>query len=187
MADAGQIRQSYDAVLPWHPELYRKKCERIEEFGEATQTLYERMKASMFALNGQGLAAPQIGIFKQAAVILYDRNLFPVFNPEILEQSGDEVAFEGCLSLPGCSNAGRIEPNRVRVHRSTWIRVRYQDVDGAQVSKEFNDHPARVFAHELDHTLGIFVIDRCGPLYRDVAIAKYKKWRHWCRTGVLYG
>jgi peptide deformylase len=92
---------------------------------------------------GYGLAAPQIGIRTRAFAL---RDRATIFNPEILARlGGEERDVEGCLSYPGVW---------LRVRRARVVRVRYWDIRGGKVEREFAGHEARCFQHEPDHLEG---------------------------------
>jgi peptide deformylase len=123
------------------------------------------MVETMRSSNGVGLAAPQIGLPMQLAVIESlpkedeagneipdSRQLFVIANPEIVWQSRETAdGVEGCLSIPGY--VGEVERHEV-------IRVRGQDRYGKKVKLKLNGWTARIFQHEVDHLNGILYIDR---------------------------
>lgn len=114
---------------------------------------------TMYHANGVGLAAPQIG--KSIKMFVVDSEPFDeeetvgfkkaFVNPEILEESEEEWAFEeGCLSIPGV---------REEVLRPEWIKIKYYDTDWNEHIEELDGINARVFQHEFDHLLGILFTD----------------------------
>ena len=136
----------------------------IEEIGSAaTRSLVEDMWDSMEAAGGIGLAAPQIGISKQLAVIrlqeqsdrypdMEDSQDYVIFNPKITILDKTEQGFwEGCLSIPGL---------RGFVERPRNIRVDYLDEDAKPKSIEIDEFLATVFQHEIDHLMGRLYVDR---------------------------
>ena len=134
-----------------------------EILSEETQSLVEDMWDSMEAAGGIGLAAPQIGISKQLAVIrlqeqsdrypdMKDSEDFVIFNPKITVLDQTEQGFwEGCLSIPGL---------RGYVERPRNIRVDYLDEDAKPKSIEIDEFLATVFQHEIDHLIGRLYVDR---------------------------
>ena len=136
----------------------------VEEIKNSeTQLLLEDMWHSLAAAGGIGLAAPQIGISKQLAVIklteesdrypdMEDSEAFIIFNPKITVLDKTEQGFwEGCLSVPGL---------RGFVERPRKIRVDFLDVNAKPRSIEVEDFLATVFQHELDHLVGKLYVDR---------------------------
>ena len=128
-----------------------------------TKDLLKDMWDSLEAAGGIGLAAPQIGISKQLAVIrlseeserypdMEDSEAFVIFNPKIIVMDETEQGFwEGCLSVPGL---------RGFVERPRGIRVDFLDENAEPKSIETEDFLATVFQHELDHLIGKLYIDR---------------------------
>ena len=136
----------------------------VEEIKNSeTQLLLEDMWDSLAAAGGIGLAAPQIGISKQLAVIklteesdrypdMEDSEAFIIFNPKITVLDKTEQGFwEGCLSVPGL---------RGFVERPRKIRVDFLDESAKPRSIEVEDFLATVFQHELDHLVGKLYVDR---------------------------
>jgi peptide deformylase len=139
-----------------------------------TQELIEHMRETMRAAPGVGLAAPQIGLPLQLAVIedrpeymkditaekMAERGRRPVeflvlINPKIVQRSAEEIAFfEGCLSLAGYSAV---------VKRACRVTVEYLDAHGRPQRLEAEGWPARILQHEIDHLLGTLYIDRMDP------------------------
>ena len=105
---------------------------------------------------GAALAAPQIALLKRIIVIDYLGEYYELINPEIIEKSGEQSDFEGCLSLPGFIGM---------VNRYKNIKVKYQDRFGDLHTIETNDQMARCFQHEIDHLNGILYIDRMSDEY----------------------
>jgi peptide deformylase len=125
----------------------------------------------MYAAEGIGLAAPQIGISKQITVIDVSFKERPeerlvLINPEVLDREGRQVEEEGCLSLPDI---------RAKVERSAWVKVRAQDVRGEWFEMEGEELLARCMLHEIDHLHGVLFIDRVSRLKRDLILRRIKK------------
>ena len=149
-----QIRQFPDPVL-------KAQALPVEVFDDEQKMLLKRMHEIGDDAVGAGLAAPQIGLLRQIAVISFtDDEWISMVNPEIVEYSEEtEVGGEGCLSLEILLK----EQHSVPVERSTRITVRWQDEDGDWQEDEFLDMPARIVQHEVDHLNGILTIDRAAP------------------------
>lgn len=157
---------SVKEILKMGNPLLREVAEdfSVEEIKNSeTQLLLEDMWHSLAAAGGIGLAAPQIGISKQLAVIklteesdrypdMEDSEAFIIFNPKITVLDKTEQGFwEGCLSVPGL---------RGFVERPRKIRVDYLDESAKPRSIEVEDFLATVFQHELDHLVGKLYVDR---------------------------
>jgi peptide deformylase len=129
------------------------------------------MFESMYAAQGIGLAAPQIGISKRITVIDLSFKKNPeekivLINPEIIHKEGKQNEEEGCLSLPEI---------REKVSRAERVRVRAQDVEGNWFEIDGEELLARAFQHEIDHLDGILFIFRVSGLKRDLLLRKIRK------------
>jgi peptide deformylase len=161
------IRTYPDPVL-------RAKTARVEAIDDPLQHLIEDMVETMHAAPGVGLAANQIGVPLQLAIIdIGDReegrprrSLLVLINPEILSQEGSVVAEEGCLSIPDLSE---------KVKRAAKVKVRAQDRTGRTFEMEADGLMAKALQHEIDHLNGILFVDRLSPLKRSIFRRKLKK------------
>ena len=150
-------------VVPWAETVLRTPCATVTAFDEALGRLVEDLFATMYAQDGVGLAANQIGLGLR--VFVYDcpddedvRHLGHLVNPVLVEADGVVVAGEeGCLSLPGL---------RARTPRYDRALVRGQDLTGAEVEVEGTGFFARCLQHETGHLDGGVFLDRLGGLRR---------------------
>ena len=136
---------------------------REEILSQETKILLEDMWDSLAAAGGIGLAAPQIGVSKQLAIIklsevsdrypdMEDSEAFVVFNPKLSVVDDNEQGFwEGCLSVPGL---------RGFVERPRSVRIDFLDESANSRSLEVENFLATVFQHELDHLEGTLYLDR---------------------------
>ena len=136
---------------------------QVQRFGDTLHKLLDDMAATMYAADGVGIAAPQIGVNK-CVVVLDDRegNFYELVNPRIVERSGAASAVEYCLSVP---TRGGV------VVRSTWVKVEAQDRNGEPFTVEATDMLARIFQHEIDHLHGVLFTDVMIEEIRDDAPA----------------
>jgi peptide deformylase len=140
-----QIRKIGDPVL-------RIKAKKIEEVTKKTNDLIDNMFETMYAEDGVGLAAPQIGISKRIAVVdVREDNKIVLINPEIIAEEGKAIMEEGCLSIPGETGD---------VIRSQNIKVKSLDRKGNEIEFEAEGYEARAIQHEIDHLNGILFIDK---------------------------
>lgn len=128
-------------------EILTKKCKAIKEITPHIAETMQDMLETMRSHNGVGIAGPQVGVMRRMFVAEPEPGeVYFMINPEILEESGSEVASEGCLSVPGY--IGDVE-------RPTHIKIKALDLDGNEQVYEFDDFHARVMCHEYDHLEGI--------------------------------
>lgn len=147
------IRLSVDEIL-------RKKCKEVKEINERLLTILDDMAETMYASNGVGLAAPQVGILKRMVVIDIGEGLLELINPVIVEQSGEQVGDEGCLSVPGRSG---------QVTRPNYVKVEALNRDGDKIIVEGEALMARALCHEIDHLDGKLYIDIVEGELKDVS------------------
>ena len=156
-----------------HPIL-KKKAEKVEKVDNDLRKLLDDMLETMYASNGCGLAAPQIGISKRIVVIDIaheDEEPQPLYlvNPEIVWQSEEkEISEEGCLSVPG---------QRAEVERPAAVRIKYLDYKGDEQELLAEDFLAVAAQHEIDHLDGVLYIDKLSRLKRQMLLKKLEKYR----------
>jgi peptide deformylase len=154
-----EIRVFPDPVL-------REKTKPIEEFGEPLEKLLEDMWDSMLTHDGVGLAGPQIGVSLRITVIQIKENRYVLINPEILEERGEQVDEEGCLSFPGIFE---------KVCRPEWVKVRALNERGEPYTVEGSGLLARALSHEINHLDGVLLIDHLSSLKRGMIKRRLKK------------
>jgi peptide deformylase len=148
-----------------HPVL-RKKCEKVETVDEEIKKIARDMAETMYAENGIGLAAPQVGISKRIFVVDVDDELITVINPEISVSGEKEKMEEGCLCLPKVT---------VEIERLSNAQVKGLDIDGKEILIEAGDLLARALQHETDHLNGMLIIDHLSKVKRDMVVKKFRK------------
>lgn len=140
--------------------ILRKKSEQIKKITPKIRKLIDDMFETMYADNGIGLAAPQVGLNQRVIVIdTQNRKSKPIamVNPEIIDRAGEQESVEGCLSCPGLS---------ATVKRSATVTVTGLDQNGRNLTLEADGLLAIVFQHEIDHLNGILFIDLLDPSER---------------------
>lgn len=146
-------------------------CEPCDLKDPSLKELAEQMAEAMYATDGVGIAAPQVGVLKRLIVVDCDydsaqRDPMIMINPTIEELRGEEeVAEEGCLSCPGIS---------VPIARKPWARVRYYDFNGDLWEIEGDGLLGRCLQHEIDHLDGKTMFESCAPLDRVKARKDYE-------------
>ena len=162
-----EIRTYPDPVL-------RNKTSRIDRIDRSLDKLIEDMVETMHAAPGVGLAANQVGVPIQLAVIdLSSREneeqrhpLLVIINPEILSMEGSVVEEEGCLSIPDYAE---------KVKRAVRVKVRAQDRAGAHFEIEAEGLLAKALQHEIDHLNGLLFVDRLSPLKKSLFKRRHRK------------
>ena len=134
-------------------EILRSKALPIKNINSGTLRLLDNMRDTLYAFDGVGLAAPQIGVSKRIIVIDIGDNLIELINPEIISREGEQTGSEGCLSVPGVVGL---------VTRNNQVTVKGLNREGQEVVYEAEKLLARVFQHEIDHLDGILFIDRAS-------------------------
>jgi peptide deformylase len=163
-------KKLHEVVKYPHPVL-ATKGDPVTDFNADLEQLVEEMFDSMYAAQGIGLAAPQIGISKQITVIDVSFNENPndklvLINPVIVEREGSLYEEEGCLSLPDINE---------KVKRAARVKVRAQNAKGEFFEVEGEELLSRALQHEIDHLHGILFIDHLSRLKRDLVLRRIKK------------
>ncbi|HIQ72874.1 MAG TPA: peptide deformylase [Candidatus Cottocaccamicrobium excrementipullorum] len=141
-------------------EILRKECKPVKIMTPRTKELIEDMFETMYAANGVGLAAPQVGILKQIVVIdVEDGNQYVLINPEIVEEEGSQTGYEGCLSVPGKTGI---------VTRPAKVTVRALNMEMEEIQVTGEDLLARAICHECAHLHGELYVDRVEGELEDV-------------------
>lgn len=139
------IRTDEDPVL-------RKNSRPVEEVNDKIKELINDMIETMYDADGVGLAAPQVGILKRVIVIdIYDDTGVKILvNPEIVEEEGEQLEVEGCLSVPGRSGV---------VKRPMRVVAKGLNEHGEAITIEGTELLARALCHEIDHLNGVLFTD----------------------------
>jgi len=132
-------------------EILRKQCKSVSEINGNILTLLDDMYETMKKNEGVGLAAPQIGILKRIIVIDIGQGPVYLINPEIINQEGEQIGVEGCLSIPNVWG---------EVNRPNKVRAEGLNRYGEKVTIEAEELFARVLCHEIDHLNGILFKDK---------------------------
>lgn len=138
------IRKDGDPVL-------REKARDVREVNGTIIRLLDDMLETMEAAKGVGLAAPQVGISKNIAVVKIEDEVFELINPVLLKAEGEEKGIEGCLSFPGLYG---------EVVRAAAVEVESLNRKGEKVKYKASGFPARAMQHEMDHLRGVLFVDK---------------------------
>ena len=152
-------------------KLLREISLPVENVGKKEQQLMDDMLDTMYAANGIGLAAIQIGVPKNVVVIDLnkDKKKIPMFfvNPKIMSKSKSLTKYEeGCLSIPNLF---------AEIERPSECEIQYLDYFGKEKTLKANGLLATCIQHELDHLKGILFIDYLSKLKKDIILKKLSK------------
>ena len=160
------IRKSQLNLVPHSDAILHTPPKEFDFQGSIEADMLANMMLDrMQELGGIGLSANQVGLNIKMFVMGFEDIKMAIFNPEILEQDGEEVQDEGCLSFPGIF---------VKVKRPAAIKVRFFNVKGEERQEYITGMTARIFLHEYDHMIGKTMKERVSKLKWDLATKKYK-------------
>lgn len=158
-------------ILVWPNPVLKQKAQPVVKVDDSVRTLIKDMFESMYAADGVGLAAPQIGVLKN--VIVLDTTPrqptskpVAMVNPEILTLEGKCLYKEGCLSVPGEAED---------VERAAIVTARYLDEDGKEQTITADGLLAIAIQHECDHLKGVMFVDHISALKREIIRKRMKK------------
>lgn len=133
-------------ILKEGDEMLEKRCREVTQFDDRLERLLDDMAQTMYAADGAGLAAPQVGVLRRVCVIDAGEGLIELINPVITKKSGVQETVEGCLSSPGKSGITR---------RPKKVTAEYFDRHGNKKTITGTDLLAKALCHEIDHLDGI--------------------------------
>lgn len=148
-----------------------KKSRIVNDFNKRLHILLDDMNETLIEANGLGLAAPQVGVLRRAALIVdinteaesFEEQIIELINPEIISCGGEQTGSEGCLSVPGVYGI---------VTRPDFVKVRAQDRYGKVFEFECNELTARAVCHEIDHLNGIIFTSVAERLLTEEELAE---------------
>ncbi len=164
----------YSVIMVPDPVL-KQTAQPVANIDAATRAQLDKMLRTMYAAQGIGLAANQVGLLNRVLVMdIAQReddtaSRQPIFmvNPEIIWKSEEPSVWEeGCLSIPG---------QYAEVERPKIIRVKYFDYDGKEAEGEFSDLGSHCVQHEIDHLNGTLFVDYLSSLKRNMILKKVAK------------
>ncbi|MBO4988675.1 MAG: peptide deformylase [Lachnospiraceae bacterium] len=140
-----EVREMGDPIL-------NKVCKEVKELNERTLELIDDMFDTMYETNGVGLAAPQVGVLKRIVVIdTTGEDPVLLINPRIIETSGEQSGWEGCLSVPGKYGM---------VTRPNYVKAVAYNENMEEFIIEGTELMARAICHELEHLDGHLYTER---------------------------
>jgi peptide deformylase len=158
-------------IVKYPDPVLEKKGADVTEFNDELRQFVADMFETMYASQGIGLAAQQVGVTRRVTVIDLSAGKVPaqklvLINPEIILSEGKQYEEEGCLSFPEI---------REKVQRSAKVRVRAQNENGEPFEMDGEELLARAFQHEIDHLNGVLFIFRMSALKRSLCVRRIKK------------
>lgn len=159
-------------ILIWPDPRLREKAKEVAEVDAKTRHLIDDMFETMYAANGVGLAAPQVGVLQRVVVIdtsprQETAKSLALVNPVIVKAEGETLYSEGCLSIPGESED---------VERAERVWVRALDRDGKPFTVDAADGLLAIaLQHETDHLEGTLFVDHISALKRELIKRRMKR------------
>jgi peptide deformylase len=158
-------------IVKYPEPVLQQPGEPVTEFDAELRKLIADLFETMYASQGIGLAAQQVGVAKRVAVVDLSQAKEPakklvLVNPEVIFQDGKQYEEEGCLSFPDI---------REKVSRAAKVRIRAQDEKGKWFEMDADELLSRAFQHEIDHLDGTLFIFRMSALKRDLNLRKIRK------------
>lgn len=158
-------------ILIWPDPVLKQMAKPVAKVDDSIRALVKDMFETMYAADGVGLAAPQIGVLQR--VIVLDTSPrqeaatpIAMINPEIIAMEGETTYTEGCLSIPGESED---------VDRAAVVTVKYLDVDGKEQTLRCDALLAIAVQHETDHLNGTVFVDHVSTLKREFIKKRMKR------------
>lgn len=133
----------------------RKIAAPVERIDKKLVRFLKDMAETMYAADGVGLAAPQVGVSKRVVVIDIGDGIYELINPEIVKKEGSVIGGEGCLSVPDYEG---------EVERAEYVECEFTDRKGQRMILQANGLLAVAVQHELDHLDGILFIDKAQSI-----------------------
>jgi peptide deformylase len=158
-------------IVIWPDPILKQIARPVDRVDDTVRRLLDDMAETMYAADGVGLAAPQVGVLLRAIVIdtsprQEGQKLLFLVNPELVRTEGTRIYTEGCLSLPGEAED---------VERADLVWVRALGRNGRPVELECDDLLATAMQHEYDHLQGTVFVDHLSSLKREVIRRRMKK------------
>lgn len=143
-----------DIVVAGNPVL-RMQAAEVKKIDKKLQRFLKDMADTMYAADGVGLAAPQVGVSKRIVVIDVGEGLIEMINPVIVKKEGSVIGGEGCLSVPDYEG---------EVERAEYVECEFTDRNGKRMLLQTDGLLAIAVQHELDHLDGVLFIDKAKSI-----------------------
>jgi peptide deformylase len=153
------------AILTAEEPILRERARKVTRFDASLHRLLDDMLQTMRDAPGIGLAANQIGVPLQVAVIELEEKVTELINPQLVRSSGEIIDWEGCLSIPGFV---------AEVKRHAKVTIKAKNRHGKEFRVKGEDLFARALQHEIDHLNGILYIDYLESLEELVRVSDHQ-------------
>ena len=158
-------------IVKYPEPVLQQPGEPVTEFNDELRKFVADLFETMYASQGIGLAAQQVGVARRITVIDLSQGKDPeqklvLINPEIISRAGKQYEEEGCLSFPEI---------REKIARAFKVRVRAQNENGEWFEMDGEELLSRAFQHEIDHLDGVLFIFRMSALKRSLNLRKIRK------------
>ncbi len=158
-------------IVKYPEPVLQQPGETVTEFNDELRQFVADMFETMYASQGIGLAAQQVGVAKRVTVIDLSQGKdaaekLVLINPQIVSREGRQYEEEGCLSFPDI---------REKIVRAAKVHIRAQDEKGEWFEMDGEELLSRAFQHEFDHLDGILFTQRMSPLKRSMCLRRIRK------------
>jgi peptide deformylase len=158
-------------ILIWPDPILKQKAKPVAKVDDSVRTLVKDMFETMYAADGVGLAAPQVGILKRVIVLdttprQPESKPIAMINPVLVALEGELTYTEGCLSIPGEAED---------VDRAAIVTVKFLDVEGVEQTLVCDGLLAVAVQHETDHLEGTVFVDHVSSLKRELIRKRMKR------------
>jgi len=158
-------------ILIWPDPILKQKAKPVAKVDDSIRTLVKDMFETMYAADGVGLAAPQVGILQRVIVLdttprQPESKPIAMINPEIIAMEGETTYTEGCLSIPGEAED---------VDRAAIVTVKFLDPEGQEQTLRCDGLLAIAVQHETDHLNGTVFVDHVSTLKREIIRKRMKR------------
>lgn len=158
-------------ILIWPDPILKQKAKPVAKVDDSVRALVKDMFETMYAADGVGLAAPQIGILQRVIVLdttprQPESKPLAMINPEIIAMEGETTYTEGCLSIPGEAED---------VDRAAIVTVKFLDPEGQEQTLKCDELLAIAVQHETDHLNGTVFVDHVSTLKRELIRKRMKR------------
>lgn len=150
-------------ILTAEAPILRERAKKVSSYDASLGRLLDDMLETMRDAPGVGLAANQIGIGLQVAVIEIDGQITELVNPQIVKGSGEQLDWEGCLSIPGFV---------AETPRHAKVTVKARDRHGKEFRVKGDELMARALQHEIDHLNGVLYVDHLDSIEELVRVSE---------------